>query len=111
VVGKLGAPTFYPSEKKYDMNLPVRYDSLTPDQRVRVRRLYITLQNGKCQHCGEPLNGEPPIEVRSYPMAESSFPHSFFSYPIHLHHDHVTGMTVGAVHARCNAYLKRYQGK
>ncbi|AGI61771.1 hypothetical protein VCO139_0016 [Vibrio phage VCO139] len=39
------------------------------------------------------------------------FPKNMFQYPIHLHHDHNTGMTIGAVHARCNAVLWEYYGE
>jgi hypothetical protein len=30
---------------------------------------------------------------------------------VHLHHSHETGMTIGAVHARCNAVLWQYHGE
>jgi hypothetical protein len=90
------------------MKLPTNYDNLTPAQRAQVRLAYVAQQGGKCAHCKEPLAEEPSMEVRSYPMDEASFPPGFMNYRIHLHHDHTTGLTVGAVHARCNAYLKRY---
>lgn len=32
-------------------------------------------------------------------------------YPVHLHHDHKTGLTIGAVHAKCNAVLWQYYGE
>ena len=38
------------------------------------------------------------------------FPENFFDHSIHLHHDHDTGMTIGAVHAHCNAVLWEYEG-
>jgi hypothetical protein len=31
--------------------------------------------------------------------------------PIHLQHDHDTGLTEGAVHAYCNAVLWQYEGR
>jgi hypothetical protein len=39
------------------------------------------------------------------------FPPNFLKYPIHLHHCHDTGMTIGAVHCHCNAVLWQYLGK
>ena len=39
------------------------------------------------------------------------FPESFFKYPVHLHHSHDTGKTIGAVHAYCNAVLWEYYGQ
>jgi hypothetical protein len=39
------------------------------------------------------------------------FPPNFFKWPVHLHHDHRTGMTIGAVHCRCNAVLWQYHGE
>jgi hypothetical protein len=36
------------------------------------------------------------------------FPELFLKYPVHLHHSHVTGLTIGAVHAYCNAVLWVY---
>lgn len=32
-------------------------------------------------------------------------------YPVHLQHNHDTGMTEGAVHARCNAVMWQYLGR
>lgn len=36
------------------------------------------------------------------------FPKGFFDRPVHLHHSHDTGLTIGAVHAVCNAVLWIY---
>jgi len=44
-------------------------------------------------------------------IKKSLFPRGFFGYPIHLHHSHDTGMTIGAVHAHCNAVLWQYEGE
>ena len=32
-------------------------------------------------------------------------------HPIHLHHDHDTDLTIGAVHAYCNAILWEYHNE
>ena len=42
---------------------------------------------------------------------EELVPENFFKYPVHLHHSHYTGMTIGAVHANCNAVLWQYHGE
>jgi len=39
------------------------------------------------------------------------FPPGFLKNPVHLHHNHDTGMTIGAVHAYCNAVLWQYYGE
>ncbi len=38
------------------------------------------------------------------------FPENFLKYPIHLQHNHDTGMTEGAVHNYCNAVMWQYEG-
>jgi len=42
---------------------------------------------------------------------ENLFPPKFLNWPVHLHHDHKTGMTVGAVHSHCNAVLWQYHNE
>jgi hypothetical protein len=39
------------------------------------------------------------------------FPPNFFNWPVHLHHCHVTGLTIGAIHCHCNAVLWQYHGQ
>lgn len=39
---------------------------------------------------------------RRFGYTNAVFPKNMLSNPIHLHHDHTTGMTIGAVHAYCN---------
>ena len=46
--------------------------------------------------------------MRDREVDESMFPPNFFDHPVHLHHDKTTGMTVGAVHAYCNAVSFQY---
>lgn len=93
------------------MKLPVNYDATAPSKRRLVRIEYVKQQLGKCQHCGELLFFQPTQKVLDAYIKESLFPPGFFNNPVHLHHDHLTGMTIGAVHARCNAYLWQHLGE
>ncbi len=85
------------------MNLPVRYKELSSSEKRKVRELYISLQNGKCCYCKCDLNSEPPKNITNKPVDKKLFPVNFFDYPIHLHHNHNTGLTIGAIHCYCNA--------
>lgn len=93
------------------MKLPVKYSLLSPGKRKLAREQYVREQKGKCAYCGEHLNGPPSTKVEIANIKLSIFPTGFLNWPIHLHHDHETGNTVGAVHCRCNAYLWQYEGK
>lgn len=93
------------------MELPVNYEEMHWSKRKLVREEYVRVQKGLCQHCGEPLSGEPSKEVRSKPVNERLFPTGFFKWPVHLHHSHKDGMTIGAVHCHCNAVLWEYNGE
>ena len=93
------------------MELPVNYDSLKQKERRVVREEYVRIQEGLCQHCNQPLKGEPSQEIMEAYIHMPLFPKGFLRHPIHLHHDHNTGMTIGAVHARCNAHLWQYHGE
>lgn len=91
--------------------LPAHYPSLTRRQRFNVRNQYALNQGGKCHHCGEPLTGYPAKNIWKLEIDQSLFPPGFFKNGLHLHHDHKTGMTIGAVHAHCNAVLFQYHGE
>ena len=93
------------------MELPVNYNKTKGKKRKLVREEYVLIQDGKCCHCGEPLDGSPAQEVTDYKIDKSLFPIGMFNHPVHLHHNHNTGMTIGAIHAQCNAYLWQYQGE
>jgi len=95
--------------KKYD--LPVNYNELEPHQKRAVRLQYIEEQQNLCQYCEMPLNEAPDFHVGSADIFWDVFPPDFRESPIHLHHNHNTGMTIGAVHMRCNAYLWIYKGE
>jgi hypothetical protein len=93
------------------MKLPVYYANLTPDERRKVRSLYVELQGGKCFYCKSDLAAAPPSEVRKMKINWKAFPRHFLLHPIHLQHDHDTGLTEGAIHAYCNAVLWQYHGR
>ena len=90
------------------MKLPIHYPTTHWAIRKKVREEYVKRQNNLCYHCGKPLDVKPK---RTRQITESLFPPNFMKWPIHLHHDHDTGMTIGAVHAYCNAVLWEYHGE
>ena len=93
------------------MILPVNYDETPSMMRRLVRQEYAIKQEGKCYYCNESLDGNPESKVLRKSIMKEAFPIGFFKNPIHLHHDHTTGMTLGAVHAHCNAVLWQYHGE
>ena len=93
------------------IQLPVNYDEIGPSERRIVREEYIKIQEGICHHCKSPLFGEFSKEVKAMWIDRSLFPTGFFDHPVHLHHNHKTGMAIGAVHAYCNAVLWQYHGE
>ena len=92
-------------------DLPVNYDKLHWKERASVRQQYITEQSGRCKHCGGLLSEEPPAHIKAYKIKWDLFPKHFLKYPVHLHHCHASGMTIGAVHSLCNAVLWQYHGE
>lgn len=96
---------------RFKYKLPVKYDDLTIGQRREVREQYVKAQNYLCHHCGAPLERPPSSTVRKKKLKYGAFPPKFFDYPIHLHHSHKNGFTIGAVHAYCNAVLWQYYGE
>jgi hypothetical protein len=93
------------------MNLPVNYEKTHYSKRKLVREEYTRLQNGNCYHCKSSLDEEPPKFITRKKINESLFPPFFLKHPVHLHHSHDTGMTIGSVHAYCNAVLWQYHGE
>lgn len=93
------------------MKLPVNYKETHHAERRKVREEYVNLQRGKCYHCDYLLIGQPPQSIRSKSINKNLFPSGFFKWPVHLHHNHKTGMTIGAVHNYCNAVLWQYHGE
>ena len=98
-------------ERMYgNLELPVLYDKISFRERRIVREAYTFIQNWHCWFCEEPLDdtaaGWVKEEVLELSMSEGiTFPPEFFQHPIHLHHCHISGLTQGAVHSFCNAYL------
>jgi hypothetical protein len=93
------------------MKLPVNYNEIKQTERRKVREEYVRIQQGKCSHCGAPLDKQPCSSVRSKRVKPKLYPKGFFDNPVHLHHSHVTGLTIGAVHCYCNAVLWEYYGE
>lgn len=93
------------------MDLPVDYDSLNTAERRHVRELYIKKQEGNCYYCEEFLGVAPPERITDLSVDWTLFPPFFLKHPVHLQHNHDTGMTEGAVHAYCNAVMWQYEGR
>lgn len=94
-----------------EIAIPVVYSSLTASQKKIVREKYGTIQQNRCWYCGNELSGDPTEVVMALKINRKLFPFGFFKNPVHLHHDHDTGLTIGAVHSRCNAMLWQYHGE
>lgn len=91
-------------------NLPVNYTELPWTERREVREQYVKEQRGKCHYCGGSLYEPAPKQIIEKKINWKLFPENFLKYPIHLHHNHDTGMTEGAVHNYCNAVMWQYEG-
>ncbi len=94
----------------FEMSLPVDYTKLTTTQRRAVRQQYEREQGHFCWFCGTSLYGSVNEDIQDLPIDWSLFPggEDFLKYPVHLQHNHATGMTEGAVHAYCNAFMWNY---
>lgn len=93
------------------MKLPINYEHTHFSVRKLAREQYVRLQDGKCWYCHHDLSGEPDKIVKEKPVNRKLFPLNFFKWPVHLHHDRKTGMTIGAVHNYCNAVLWQHHGE
>ena len=93
------------------MKLPIHYDTSSRAKRCEARYEYVRVQNGLCYYCKKSLKRKPPNSVTMKKITLRIYPPNFFKYPVHLHHCHRTGMTLGAVHAYCNAVLYEYEGE
>jgi hypothetical protein len=91
--------------------LPAIYELLDWQERREVRAAYSKQQDGKCYYCKSALTAEPPSRIKSVQINWRRFPRNFLRHPVHLHHDHTTGLTIGAVHALCNAVLWQVEGE
>jgi len=95
--------------KAYD--LPVDYDKLKSWEKRKVREQYIREQQNMCFYCDERLDQEAPERIKEMKINLDLFPPNFLTHPIHLQHDHNTGMTEGAVHCHCNAVMWQYENR
>jgi len=93
------------------MKLPIDYKKSHWSVRKQAREQYVEEQEGKCWHCAEPLNGPPAEDIARKKINWKLFPSGFTKWPVHLHHDHNTNLTIGAVHSKCNAVLWQYHGE
>lgn len=93
------------------LELPINYNRATTKERRLAREQYVQEQYGLCLFCDMPLALPPADAVREAFVDRTLFPPNFFKYPQHLHHDHDSGLTIGTVHARCNAVLWQYFGE
>ena len=93
------------------MLLPINYDDAQWAVRKQAREQYVYAQEGLCWLCKEPLDGQPSDKILKFKINRKLFPKRMFDNPIHLHHNRVSGLTIGAVHAICNAYLWQHKGE
>ncbi len=93
------------------IKVPADYTRMTPQKRAEVRMQYVEDQKGKCYWCEESLDDKPPTRIRNQGIDWNLFPSNFLKYPVHLQHNHNTGMTEGAVHSYCNAVMWQYHGR
>lgn len=92
---------------------PQPYARMAQWERRALRLRYIDDQEGLCWHCRGLLRDPPPQHVLDKAIDWRRFPggREFLRHPVHLHHSHASGMTIGAVHAYCNAVLWQYHGE
>ena len=93
------------------ISLPINYDQAHWTTRRQARNQYIIEQKNLCYFCKKSLFEQPTRKIRKAFIDKTLFPPNFFQWPIHLHHDHTTKLTIGAVHARCNAFLWQYNNQ
>jgi hypothetical protein len=93
------------------MKLPINYNDANQVTRKKAREQYVEDQGKNCYHCRCSLEKKAPKKITDKKINWHLFPPFFLRYPIHLHHDHKTEMTIGAVHAYCNAVLWQYYGE
>ena len=87
------------------------YDQLEWWERKELRNKYVEHQCNLCYYCGESLSEAPSKKITSKRINWNLFPPNFLKYPIHLQHNHETGLTEGAVHAYCNAVMWQYENR
>jgi hypothetical protein len=95
----------------WDRSLPARYSLLSPSERREVKAMYVAYQGDTCYYCKGNLKQAPPEKIANIKVKPHYYPKGFFENSIHLHHNHSTDLTLGAVHAHCNAVLWEYHGE
>jgi len=93
------------------MEIPAEYNILNIRQKKVIREQYVEIQKGMCYYCKAPLAGKPATKIANKEVKPKLYPKGFFNNPVHLHHSHLTGLTLGAVHCHCNAVLWEYHGE
>ena len=91
--------------------LDTDYHSLHYSKRRLLREQYILEQDNKCFYCKEDIRQPPPKRITDKTINWDLFPDNFLKYPVHLQHNHTTGLTEGAVHSYCNAVMWQYEHK
>jgi len=89
--------------------LPVDYTKLNYKEKKEIILQYIEQQNNLCYYCKHSLDKEAPEYIKNKKINWNLFPKNFLDYPIHLQHNHDTGMTEGVVHNYCNAVMWEYE--
>jgi len=92
-------------------NLPIVYSSVSNYIRTQVKEQYVFEQNGICNVCKCSLYDRPDVSITKKNINWKLFPKTFLKTPIHLQRNHTTDMTIGAVHAYCNAVMWQYHCK
>jgi hypothetical protein len=78
---------------------------------MRILYLQECIMNQPKKNTDTRLASRPSNDMLKLEINRKLFPEGFFRWPIHLHHDHTSGMTIGAVHNTCNAVLWQYHGE
>jgi hypothetical protein len=94
-----------------EYKLPVDYRNLAWFEKREVREQYMKEQNNICMYCGADLRVTPPTKITDKKIDWRLFPENFLQSPVHLQHNHKTGMTEGAVHNYCNAVMWQYENR
>lgn len=93
---------------QYKLQLPTKYSSLSGQRRAAVKEAYICLQRERCWLCGDSLYALPTFIVDNPNVVQLCYNQLAEQFPLQLHHDHDTDMTLGVTHAECNAISSIY---
>lgn len=87
---------------RYKLELPTKYSSLSGERLAVVKEAYICLQRERCWLCGGNLYELPNHVVDNPNLIGLCSSQLAEQHPLHLHHNHDTGLTLGVAHAECN---------